>query len=217
MPPQRAITRPSRLQFRRRETRLFQPCGIGFAGGRRRRINLFEILHRHRRLLRDRGRCSPRRNRSGAMPRWPISEMSWPICRPQSPRCTSLVDVPAIGAKQLLQTVADDGRTQMAHMHGLGDIRSAEIDDELFAFARLRRAEPRIVRHRADAFGKRAIGHVEIDEARPRDLDFRRTADRLSDAPRSFLRWRADWLSRPWHYFCTSGVGSPDASFSYWP
>jgi len=37
--------------------------------------------------------------------------------------------LPAIGAEQALQAVADDGRTQMAHMHGFGDVGTAEIDD----------------------------------------------------------------------------------------
>ncbi len=61
----------------------------------------------------------------------------------------------------------------MTDMHRLGDIGSAEIEHGILALARFRRAEPRIPGHRARTLGERHVGHVEIDEARSRDLHFR--------------------------------------------
>ena len=54
MPPQRAIAGPAGLQFRRGAARLLEPRRIGFAGGGGARINLLQIVHRHRRFIRIR-------------------------------------------------------------------------------------------------------------------------------------------------------------------
>jgi len=83
-------------------------------------------------------------------------------------------DMPAIGAKQLLQRIPDDGRAQMSHMHGLGDIRTAEIDHESLARAGLRRSQIGIARHGVKPLGQHGIGDVEIDESGPRDFDLRK-------------------------------------------
>ena len=50
--------------------------------------------------------------------------------------------MPAIGAVKPLQAIADDGGAQMPHMHGLGDIGPAEIDDRGAALAGIGRAQP---------------------------------------------------------------------------
>jgi hypothetical protein len=82
-------------------------------------------------------------------------------------------DRPAIGAEQPLQAVADDGRAQMADMHGLGDIGAAEIQHRGLAVSGFGRAETNLLRDRADARGQYSIRHVEIDEAGTGDLDLR--------------------------------------------
>ena len=64
------------------------------------------------------------------MPRWPISEMSWPICRPQSPRCTSLTTVQPLARKSRCRQSPMIGGAQMTDMHRLGDVGAAEIDDD---------------------------------------------------------------------------------------
>jgi hypothetical protein len=79
--------------------------------------------------------------------------------------------IPLIGAEEPLQTIADDGRAQMTDMHGFGDIRSAEIDEESLAPARFRRTEPHVLRERNATLRQRRVAQIEIDEARPCDLD----------------------------------------------
>ena len=171
MLPQCAIAGASRLQIRRRLACFFQPRRIGFAGRRRRRIDLFEIFHRHRRLLRVRTfeiRIEIDR-RDAAM-----ADLGDELAHLQAPVAQMHVahDMPAIGAEQPLQRIADHRRAQMPDMHRLCDVRSAEIDDRGLALPRFGRTQPLILRHCAGTFRQRGIGHIEIDEARPRDLDF---------------------------------------------
>ena len=113
--------------------------------------------------------------------------------------------LPAIGAIKPLQAIADDGGTQMTHMHGLGDIGAAEIDQQGLAVAGLGRG----IAVAAMRGIERRIGQIQIDEAGTGDLDLGELRDRLSAARRSSRRWRADWpwlLSPPPARHCT-GTG----------
>ncbi len=164
MPPQSAIAGPAVLQFHRGAARRLQPGRIGLARRGSRRIELFQILHRDRRLLRVRtfkgGVEIDGRQALDLDFRDQLAHLQPPVAD---------MDIahhrPAIGAEQPLQAVADHGRAQMTHMHGLGDIGAAEIDQNRFAVGRGRRFR------RRDAGIQRRIGEIKIDEARPCDLD----------------------------------------------
>ena len=184
MLPQRTIARAAVLQIRGRLARFFEPRRIGFAGCRRRRIDLFQIIHRHRRLRRV----------------WPFEihieidgrnaamfDLRDELAHLQAPVAQMHIacDLPSVGTKESLQGVADHRGTQMSNMHRLGHIRATEIDDDGLALARFRRAKTRVLRHRDHARGGGIIGHVEIDETRPGDLHL--GEDRISLQPRRDL------------------------------
>ncbi len=75
---------------------------------------------------------------------------------------------PAIGAIEPLQAVADDGGTQMPHMHGFGDVGAAEIDHYRLAVGCGRR----LMLQWSSAHVQRRVGQIQIQETRPGDLHF---------------------------------------------
>ena len=196
MPPQRAIAGAAGLQIHRGAARRFQPRRIGFAGGGGARIHLFQIFHRHRRLIRVRtfeiGVEIDRRDAHDLDFGNQLAHLQAPIAQ------MHVADhAPAIGAVQPLQAVADDGGAQMiAHAIGLAILGPPKSITTVLPLARS--AQARIARqHRRRALQRR-IGEIQIEKAGTGDLDLGEDADRLSAAPRSSRRWRGDWLWRLW-------------------
>ena len=82
-------------------------------------------------------------------------------------------------AEHARERVADDERAQMAGMHGLGDVRAAEVDDDGLRVLAQRHAAARVVAQLVDVGGERLVGQRQVDEAGACDFDFLRSAGRV--------------------------------------
>jgi len=69
------------------------------------------------------------------------------------------------GTSHPLQALPDDCRTQMSDMKGLGNIRSAVIDDDLQRFLRLRNRKIRIIRFRQDAVAQESLRDINVQKS----------------------------------------------------
>jgi hypothetical protein len=175
MLPQRAIARAPGLQVDGGAARRFQPRRIGLAGGGGARIERFQIVHRHRRVLGiGPGEVGVKIKRRAPFQldfRDQLAHLQAPVAQ------MHVADHrPAIGAVKPLQAIADDGGAQMADMHRLGDVGTAEIDHHGARFtipcAGVGRTQPRIARQAIETVRQRRIGDVEIEKAGAGDFHF---------------------------------------------
>ena len=67
--------------------------------------------------------------------------------------------------QDLGEGVADHRRADVAHVHRLGDIRAAEVDDDRLWRGDRRDTHPRIADGRDDRPGQRILADAQIDEA----------------------------------------------------
>ncbi len=113
MLPECAITGSPGLQIRGRLTRFGEPRLVGSAGRDRCGIDLFEIVHRDRRLTRIGAGESrfeiDRRDVAMADFRDELSHLQAPVAEMDIARHS-----PGIGAEKALQRVADDRRAQVS-------------------------------------------------------------------------------------------------------
>ncbi len=172
MLPQRAVSGPPGLQLGGRLARRGQPRLVAFAGGGGLRKHLLQIVHRHGRLRRIRTGVIrieiDRRDAADRNLRDELAHLQAPVAH-----VNVAGDGPAIGAEQPLKTVADDGRAQMADMHGLGDVHAAEIEHHGLAGAGVGCSELRVPGQRDATLRERFVGDVKIDEAGAGDLNLR--------------------------------------------
>ena len=67
------------------------------------------------------------------------------------------------------ETIADDGRANVTDVHGLGDVRRTEIDDDRFRLGHDRHAEPVILHSGSNLVGDKRRFQPEVDKARAGD------------------------------------------------
>ena len=72
--------------------------------------------------------------------------------------------------QDLGEGVADHRRADMAHVHRLGDVRAAEVDDDRLRRGDRRDSHPRIADSRDDRPGQRILADTKVDEARAHRL-----------------------------------------------
>ncbi len=77
----------------------------------------------------------------------------------------------AAEAEDALERLADDRGTQVAHMHRLGHIGPAIVDQDPALGLDLGGAQAFVLGDFAHALGQDRIGHAHIDEAEARQLD----------------------------------------------
>ena len=142
-----------------------QPRRIGFAGGRGDRIDLLQVLERHRALA----RIGPalRRIEIGQI-RLAVRDLGDDLAHGQAPVAEMHVAERAVADEQEQppQRIADDRRPEMADMHRLGDVGSAIVEDHGLRRLRLD-AEPLVFRQAIEVRGEEFIGQREVHEPRP--------------------------------------------------
>jgi hypothetical protein len=76
----------------------------------------------------------------------------------------------AAKSQESAEGVADDGRANVAHMHGLGDIGRREIDDIGARLSRAGDSQKRVAQRLRGGSFEHGVQQLEIDEARARDF-----------------------------------------------
>ena len=89
------------------------------------------------------------------------------------------------------ECIADNRRSDMTDMHGFGDIRGGEINDNRFRVFSYSDAQTRITEHRKERLREERWAHAEIDETRTGDFCF--SFRKLAEAPDDILS-KGAWI-----------------------
>ena len=169
MPEQRAVARAARLHLGNGALPALVARLVRLRLDRRLRIEPPEILDRDGGLFRVR---PVERGIEIDQPRLLVLKLGDEVAHLQAPVAEVHVRDHRIAeeAQEALQRIADHRRAQVADMHGLGDVRAAEIDHGDLTVRRELAAGHRIAAHRLGPRRERRVRDPQIDEARPRHI-----------------------------------------------
>ena len=193
--PERQIAGPAVLQIEGGLPSPLPLLGIGAGALHRRRIQLGELVERHRRLVWigprvvgiEVGQLGP----AVLQLRDELAHRHPPIAE-----VDVSVDVVADESEEPLQALPDDRSPEMANMHRLRHVGAAVVDQDLQARVGLVDPEAIVVGHGLGVFGEQPVGHRDVDEPGSGDVELgkRRSIVQGRDDVGGDLAWVAAGL-----------------------
>ena len=173
--PQLAIPRLILLQSDRGLQRLAQALVAGPGLRRGGQVHLLQVVHRERRR-RPRGGGVVERGDSPA-----VLELRDEHAHRRAPVAEMDVadDLVSGEPEQALERIPDDRRAQVPDVHGLGDVRPAEVEDHRARFRNQWATEALVAPDLLEERRQKLVPHGEVDEAGRRERDVGEQVTRL--------------------------------------